>query len=141
MISSVELTQELIRFETINPPGNETPCARHLGRILDAAGFQTRYFDMGEKRDNLIARIGIGGDRLPLAFTGHTDVVPLGAAPWSVEPFGAKIAEGKLYGRGSTDMKGGVAAFVIAAVKLAPQLAGTPGLVFVITRRKKADAK
>jgi succinyl-diaminopimelate desuccinylase len=133
MISSAELTQELIRFETINPPGNETPCARYLGRILEAAGFQTRYFDMGVNRENLIARIGTDGERLPLAFTGHTDVVPLGTAPWSVEPFGAKIAEGKIYGRGSTDMKGGVAAFVAAAVKLAPKLAGTPGLIFVIT--------
>jgi succinyl-diaminopimelate desuccinylase len=133
MISSVELTQELIRFETINPPGNETPCARHLGGILEAAGFQTRYFDMAPQRANLIAQIGTGGERLPLAFTGHTDVVPLGAAPWSVEPFGAKIVDGKIYGRGSTDMKGGVAAFVTAAVKLAPKLAGTSGLVLVIT--------
>ncbi len=132
MISPIELTQELIRFETINPPGNETPCARHLGRILEAAGFQTRYFEMGENRDNLIAQIG-GGSQLPLCFTGHTDVVPLGVAPWSVPPFGAEIADGKIYGRGSTDMKGGVAAFVSAAVKLAPRLQDTPGLVFVIT--------
>jgi succinyl-diaminopimelate desuccinylase len=141
MISSVELAQELIRFETINPPGNETPCARHLGRILEAAGFQTRYFDMSPNRANLIARIGTGGEKLPLAFTGHTDVVPLGAAPWSVEPFGAKVADGKLYGRGSTDMKGGVAAFVTAAVKLAPQLAGTPGLVFVITAAEESGCE
>jgi succinyl-diaminopimelate desuccinylase len=133
MLSSIELTQELIRFETINPPGNETPCARYLGRILETAGFQTCYFAMGPNRDNLIARIGTDGGKLPLAFTGHTDVVPLGAAQWSVEPFGAKIADGKIYGRGSTDMKGGVAAFVSAAVKLAPELAGTPGLILVIT--------
>jgi succinyl-diaminopimelate desuccinylase len=133
MISPIELTQELIRFETINPPGNETPCARHLGRILEAAGFQTSYFDMGINRDNLIARIGSGGDKLPLAFTGHTDVVPLGAAAWSVAPFGAEVADGKIYGRGSTDMKGGVAAFVSAAVKLAPRLSATPGVVLVIT--------
>ncbi len=133
MISPIGLTQELIRFETINPPGNETPCARHLGRILEAAGFETGYHDMGLGRENLIARIGGGGGKLALAFTGHTDVVPLGAAPWSVEPFGAAIADGKIYGRGSSDMKGGVAAFVSAAVRLAPKLADTPGLVLVIT--------
>ncbi|MBI4724828.1 MAG: M20 family metallopeptidase [Rhodomicrobium sp.] len=133
MISPIELTQELIRFETINPPGNETPCARHLGRVLESAGFQTRYVEMGANRENLIAQIGGGGEKLPIAFTGHTDVVPLGAAPWTVEPFGAGIADGKIYGRGSSDMKGGVAAFVSALVKLAPKLSGTPGAVLVIT--------
>jgi succinyl-diaminopimelate desuccinylase len=133
MSSSVALTQELIRFETINPPGNETPCARHLGRILESAGFETRFIELGPNRENLVARIGGKEGRLPLAFTGHTDVVPLGAAPWSVAPFGGEIANGKVYGRGSSDMKGGVAAFVAAAVKLAPHLAGTPGLVLVIT--------
>ncbi|MGO8953589.1 MAG: M20 family metallopeptidase [Rhodomicrobium sp.] len=133
MISPIGLTQELVRFETINPPGNETPCARHLGRILEAAGFQTQYVEMGANRENLIARIGGRGGQLPLAFTGHTDVVPLGAAPWSVEPFGAGIAEGRIYGRGSSDMKCGVAAFVSAAVKLAARLSSTAGVAFVIT--------
>jgi succinyl-diaminopimelate desuccinylase len=141
MISSAELTQELIRFETINPPGNETPCARHLGRILEEAGFQTSYLDMSPNRGNLIARIGASGERLPLAFTGHTDVVPLGAAPWSVKPFGATIADGRIYGRGSTDMKGGIAAFITAAVKLAPKLADTPGLVFVITAAEESGCE
>ncbi len=58
MVSAVQLTQELIRFETINPPGNETPCARYLGGILEAAGFRTRYVPLGENRDNLMAWIG-----------------------------------------------------------------------------------
>jgi succinyl-diaminopimelate desuccinylase len=133
MISAIELTQELVRFETINPPGNESPCARHLGRILEAAGFETRYFEMGENRENLIARAGGRQDKLPLCFSGHADVVPLGAAPWHVAPFGADIADGKIYGRGSTDMKGGVAAFVSAAVALAPRLERSAGLTLVIT--------
>jgi len=133
MISPLTLTQDLIRFETINPPGNETPCARYIGRLLEEAGFETRFFEMDANRENLIARIGRGGDRLPLGFTGHTDVVPLGAAPWTVEPFGAEIADGKVYGRGSTDMKGGVAAFVAAAIKMAPVLEAGPGAVLIIT--------
>ena len=133
MISPVELTQQLIRFNTINPPGNEAPCARHLGGILEAAGFETRYIEMEPGRENLLARIGGSASKLPLAFTGHIDVVPLGAAPWSVDPFGAEIADGKIYGRGGSDMKSGVAAFVSAAVKLAPRLAETPGVALVIT--------
>ena len=133
MPDAVELTRSLIRYETINPPGNEQPCAEYLGGMLERAGFSIAYYPMGENRANLIARIGGNAEKKPLCFSGHTDVVPLGAAPWSVAPFAADIADGKLYGRGSTDMKGGVAAFVTAAIELAPRLAGTPGLVLVIT--------
>jgi succinyl-diaminopimelate desuccinylase len=133
MPDAVELTRSLIRYETINPPGNEQPCAEYLGGMLERAGFSIAYYPMGENRANLIARIGGSPDKKPLCFSGHTDVVPLGAAPWSVSPFAAELADGKLYGRGSTDMKGGVAAFVAAAIELAPKLARTPGLVLVIT--------
>ena len=133
MVDAVELTRSLIRYETINPPGNERPCAEYLGAMLEAAGFSIRYDAMGDNRANLIARIGGSTEKKPLCFSGHTDVVPLGAAPWTVSPFAADIADGKLYGRGSTDMKGGVAAFVAAAIELAPKLANTPGLVLVIS--------
>ncbi len=133
MIDPVELTRELIRFETINPPGNETPCAEHIGGLLEKAGFDFAYHPMEENRANLIARIGGGSGGKPLCLTGHVDVVPLGAAPWSVDPFAAEMADGKIYGRGSTDMKSGVAAIISAVVELAPRLAGTPGLVLVIT--------
>src|SRR5262245_14744529 len=133
MLDAVELTRALIRYETINPPGNEQPCAEFLGGMLEQAGFAITYVPMGENRANLIARIGGSPDKKPLCFSGHTDVVPLGVAPWSVSPFAAEIADGKLYGRGSTDMKGGVAAFVAASLELAPKLAGTAGLVLVIT--------
>jgi succinyl-diaminopimelate desuccinylase len=133
MIPSPQLTQELVRFETINPPGNETPCAHHLGQLLDSAGFKTSYVPMGANRDNLIAWAGGNSGKPPLCFSGHTDVVPLGAAPWTVAPFGGDIADGKIYGRGSSDMKSGVAAFVSAALALAPHLEGTPGLVLVIS--------
>lgn len=132
-LSAVELTQELIRFDTVNPPGNETPCAEHLGRLLEAAGFEIAYHPLAEGRNNLIARIGGNGSKLPLCFTGHTDTVPLGLQPWSVGPHAADIADGKLYGRGASDMKSGVAAFVVAAIELADRLQGTPGLVLVIT--------
>ena len=133
MISASHLTQELIRFETINPPGNESPCAHYLGGILEAAGFETRYASIGENRDSLIAWIGGEEGKLPICFSGHTDVVPLGVAPWTVAPFGGEIADGKIYGRGSSDMKSGVAAFATAAFKLAPRLENTAGLVLVIT--------
>ena len=141
-IDPTELTRDLIRFETINPPGNETPCAEYLGGILERAGFRIAYhpLDGDGTRANLIARIG-GGSGKPLCLSGHTDVVPLGAAPWSVSPFAGDIADGRIYGRGSTDMKGGVAAIVAAAVDLAPRLEGTPGLVLVITSSEESGCQ
>jgi len=131
--SAVALTQELVRFKTINPPGDEQPCAEHVGALLEKAGFEINYHDFGENRANLVARIGGGSDTPPLCFTGHLDTVPLGLQPWSVDPFAADISDGKLWGRGSSDMKSGVAAFVTAAIELADTLDGTPGLELVIT--------
>lgn len=130
---AVALTQELVRFRTVNPPGDERSCAEHLGALLEKAGFDIAYHDFGENRANVIARIGGEPEKPPLCFTGHLDTVPLGLQPWSVDPFAADISDGKLWGRGSSDMKSGVAAFVIAAISLAEKLPGTPGLELVIT--------
>ena len=132
-LSALELPQALVRFDTINPPGNERLCAEHLGSILDDAGFAVSYHEFAETRTSLVARIGGNADAKPLCFTGHIDTVPLGAAPWSVDPFAADIADGKLYGRGTSDMKSGVAAFVVAAIRLARELETGPGMVLIIT--------
>ncbi len=132
-VDALALTRDLIRFRTINPPGEEESCARHLGTLLEAAGFQCDYVAMGERRANLIARIGGSNDRPPLAFTGHIDVVPLGARAWSMDPFAGETAGPRIYGRGASDMKSGVAAFVAAAIEAAPRLAAGPGLLLIIT--------
>ena len=130
-LSAIELTRELIRFDTINPPGNEKPCVEHVGALLEGAGFDVTYHGFGEGRAQLVARTG-GNEKPALCFTGHLDTVPLGLQPWSVDPFAADMSEGKLWGRGSSDMKSGVAAFVVAAIELADKLAGTPGLELAI---------
>jgi succinyl-diaminopimelate desuccinylase len=131
--AALELTQDLIRLETINPPGNELLCIEPLAQMLEDAGFTLAIHDFGPGRVNLVARLGGTDDKLPLCFTGHVDTVPLGLQPWSVDPFTAEITDCKLFGRGSSDMKSGVAAFVIAALALADRIAGTPGIVLVIT--------
>jgi len=133
MPTSVELTQNLVRFRTINPPGDERACAERLASVLGGAGFAVDVVPFGNRRAQLVARIGGTAGRLPLGFTGHLDTVPLGAQPWSVDPFAAEILDGKLYGRGSSDMKSGVAAFVAACISLADKLAGTAGVVLFIT--------
>jgi len=132
-IAPVALAQELVRFNTVNPPGQEAACAEHLGAILEEAGFRISYHLLSEGRPNLIARIGGGAETPALCLTGHTDTVPLGAKDWSFDPFCGEIDGDKLLGRGSSDMKAGVAALVSAAVALADKLDGTPGVELVIT--------
>jgi len=132
-LDPIELTRTLVGFDTINPPGNERPCAEHLGGLLDDGGFSVSYHEFAEHRSSLVARIGGSADAAPLCFTGHIDTVPLGAVPWTVDPFAGEISDGKLYGRGTTDMKSGVAAFVVAVLRLARELSKGPGVVLVIT--------
>jgi succinyl-diaminopimelate desuccinylase len=127
------LTRELLAFNTINPPGMERACARHLGALLEAAGFRLAYHEFAESRTSLIAQIGGDASLPPICFTGHIDTVPLGTAAWTKDAFAGETDGDRLYGRGSTDMKSGVAAFVAAAIELAPRLAKSPGLVLVIT--------
>ena len=92
-------------------------------------------------RPNLIARIGGNGTRPPLAFTGHLDTVPLGLAPWTVDPHGGDIKDGKIWGRGTSDMKSGVAAFVVACIEMAPRLRDTPGVVLYITSGEETGSE
>ena len=133
MKTSVELTQDLIRFNTINPPGAERACAETLAALLKDTGFTVDVVPFGDGRAQIVARIGGVTGKPPIGFTGHLDTVPLGAQPWSVDPHAGTIVDGKLYGRGSSDMKSGVAAFVVACLQLSSKLANTPGVVLVIT--------
>jgi succinyl-diaminopimelate desuccinylase len=132
-IDAVELTRQIVRMNTINPPGDEELCARHLGALLETAGFKAAYHQLSPKRASLVATIGGSGEKAPLCFTGHIDTVPLGAAKWRMDPFAADTDGGKIYGRGTSDMKSGVAAFVVACVNLSGRLERTPGLELVIT--------
>ena len=129
----VALTRELLHFNTINPPGVEQACAQHVGDLLKHAGFHVEYAEFAPARTSLVARIGGAAGKAPLGFTGHIDTVPLGTAQWSVDAFGSSLEGGKLYGRGASDMKSGVAAFVVAALKLADELKRGPGVTLVIT--------
>ena len=131
-MDALELSRELLRLDTINPPGGERECAEHLSRLLEDAGFDVQSYEHDPGRTSLVARLGGSSSRLPLCFAGHIDTVPLGAAPWSHDPFAGEVADGRLYGRGSSDMKCGLAAFVTAAHRLAERLRASPGLVLVI---------
>lgn len=131
-MDALSLSRDLLRFDTINPPGDERACALHLGAILEGAGFAVQTYEFAPARTSLIARRGGSSDRAPLCFAGHIDTVPLGARAWQRDPFAGETGEGRLYGRGSSDMKSGVAASVIAATRLAARLDATAGLLLVL---------
>lgn len=133
MIDPVALTSRLIQFDTVNPPGQELACARHLDELLRQGGFRTQLVPMGEGRASVVARRGRQRAGKPLVFTGHIDVVPLGTRAWGVPPFGGEVRDGKVWGRGASDMKSGVAAFVAAAIEMAPQVEGASEIVLLIT--------
>ncbi|PIF02050.1 MAG: hypothetical protein CR996_02030 [Draconibacterium sp.] len=112
----IALTRELIAFNTVNPPGNESDAARFLGNLLSESGFNVEYIPFEKNRLHVIAEKGCQKDITPVVFSGHIDTVPLGAKEWNYSPFAGEIKDGKLFGRGSSDMKGGLAAMVVAAI-------------------------
>src|SRR5258708_4570107 len=130
---AIALTRSLLRFETVNPPGRERDCARHIGALLADWGFRVEYHEYAEARTSVIARAGGSPSKAPLCRTGRIDVVPLGSNAGSRDPFAGETRGDRLYGRGSSDMKAGVAAMLLAAKSLAKKLSGTPGIVLVLT--------
>ena len=112
----VELTRKLIAFDTRNPPGDEEALAEYISSLLSPYGFEIDLAPLSDKRAGLIAKIGNSDS--PLCFTGHLDTVPFGNEPWDKDPLRSEIVDGKLYGRGASDMKSGVAAMVCSAAAL-----------------------
>src|SRR6266581_5626046 len=129
---AVALTRSLVRFDTINPPGRERDCARHVGALLEEAGFKVDYYEHEDARTSVIARAGGNAAKPPLCLTGHIDVVALGSRKWTKDPFGETDGD-KLFGRGTSDMKSGIAGILLAAQNLSKKLSGTPGIVLVLT--------
>ncbi|MCG8604874.1 M20 family metallopeptidase, partial [bacterium] len=133
-VEGVETTVGLLlTFDTRNPPGQERECARFLAGLLEEAGYEVKEHEFGPGRTNLIARLERNGDKLPLCFSGHIDTVPLGETRWQHDPFSGETDGDKLYGRGSTDMKSGVAAMVVAGLGLAQMSDRKAGITFVIS--------
>lgn len=131
----VALTQELVRIPTVNPPGEfYEDCARVVGERLRGKGFAVEYpRAIGEKADNdkhprtnVVARIEGTGAGPSIHFNSHIDVVEAGRG-WTFDPFGAELKDGKIYGRGTCDMKGGLAASMIAVEAILASGIAFPG--------------
>lgn len=121
---TVDLLCKMLRFDTTNPPGNEKPLVEMLAAYLSDRGLEVIVDDFGNNRANLTARLRGKGNKKALMLNGHTDVVPPGELSWKHPPFEPVIIDNHIYGRGTSDMKGGLAAMIQAT--LAVQKSGFP---------------
>jgi acetylornithine deacetylase/succinyl-diaminopimelate desuccinylase-like protein len=142
---TTDVLQRLVRFNTVNPPGNERPAIEFLADYLKQAGFETEILAAEDPRPNLVATLNGegGGDGPTLLFLGHVDTVLADPSEWRHDPWSGEVADGYLWGRGALDMKSQVAAEAVAGAALAragwrPR-AGQLKLVFVSDEETGGD--
>src|SRR3982751_2209197 len=116
---TTELLRRLVRFDTVNPPGNERPAQELLAGMLRDAGFEVELLGRTPERPNLVARLRGTGDGPTLCLLSHVDTVYATPADWSHDPWSGDLDDGFVWGRGALDMKSQTAAEVAAAVSLA----------------------
>lgn len=115
----IELTREMIRIPSENPPGDEVAVSELVSEYMRSLGFNVELVEAKRNRVNTLGTLKGSGGGKNLLLNGHYDTVPIGNIEfWTVDPFSGDIKEGKIYGRGSGDMKGAVASFLIAAKAL-----------------------
>ncbi len=116
---TTEVLQRLVRFNTVNPPGNERPAIEYLDAYLRDAGFETEQLAAEDARPNLVADLRGADDGPTLCYLGHVDTVVADPSEWQHDPWSGDVADGCLWGRGSIDMKSQVAAEAVGAAALA----------------------
>jgi len=110
--------QDLVRFDTSDPPGHEAPAAEYLKRVLEQAGISVEVFALEPGRPNVVARLKGSGRKRPLLIMGHTDVVNVDPKKWTYPPFSATRNGGYVYGRGAVDDKDNVTAALVTMLTL-----------------------
>ncbi len=114
----VEIAQQLIRFDTTNPPGNERACIDYIADLIQRAGLEPHIVANDPQRPNLVARLEGQQSDIGLLMHGHVDVVPTTGQPWDVASFEARIIDDAVWGRGALDMRGGLAMMLEALLRL-----------------------
>ena len=114
---AADLLRELIRRQSPDPPGNEKAVATYLSDWFCTRGFDVYIDEFQPERINLFTRVA-GGTKPSLIFSAHMDTMPIGENAWVHDPFGAEESDGKVYGRGAADMKSGLAAMAVTALKI-----------------------
>ena len=118
-MDTTAVLQRLIRFDTVNPPGDERPAQEWLARLLRDAGFEVELHGRTPERPNLVARLRGRGDGPVLGLLSHMDTVLATPGEWSRDPWSGDVADGWVWGGGALDMKSQTAAEAVAAVRLA----------------------
>jgi acetylornithine deacetylase/succinyl-diaminopimelate desuccinylase-like protein len=135
------LLRDLIRLDTVNPPGNETLAAEHLRAYLETNGVACELYAKVPERANLVARIPGDGDGPRLLLLSHTDTVLADAGEWQLDPWSGELRDGQVWGRGALDMKGQVAASAVAMASLAREGFEAPGdLIFAACADEEVGA-
>jgi acetylornithine deacetylase/succinyl-diaminopimelate desuccinylase-like protein len=130
----------LVQIDSSSPPGNETRVVEYLKRVLEAEGIPTKTLALDPNRANLVARLKGNGSKRPLLILAHTDVVSVQREKWPVDPFGAVIKDGYVWGRGSVDDKPVLAANLMVMLQL--KRSGAPldrDVIFLAESGEEAD--
>jgi acetylornithine deacetylase/succinyl-diaminopimelate desuccinylase-like protein len=140
---TTEVLQALVRFNTVNPPGNERPAIEYLAGFLTDAGFEVELLAADDARPNLVADLPGAADGPTLCYLGHVDTVLADPGEWTHDPWSGEVADGFLWGRGALDMKSQVAAEAVAGAQLAREgwrpARGKLKLVFVSDEETGGD--
>jgi succinyl-diaminopimelate desuccinylase len=137
----VKICQELVRIKSVNPPGDERPAAEYVAAALKQVGMEVELIEHSPTRASVLARVRSSRQLPALLYNAHLDTVPVGAEKWVHEPFNAEIDDGKIWGRGTADMKSGLAALIVAARTLAKARAPLRGdLILAATAGEESDS-
>ena len=130
----------LVQIDTSNPPGNERTVVEYLKSVLDKEGIPSQTFALDPNRPHLVARLKGNGSKRPLLMLAHTDVVPVQRDKWSVDPFGAVVRDGYVWGRGTNDDKDKLTAILMTLLLV--KRAGLPldrDLIFLAESAEEVD--
>jgi len=137
----VEYCREMVRIKSVNPPGDEMAMAEYVANVLKSIGLEVKLLKHSSSRASVLAILRGSGQVPALLYSAHLDTVPLGAEQWIHEPFAAETLDGKIWGRGSADMKGGLAALLVMAKIMANSGLSIKGdLIFAITAGEEVDS-
>jgi len=138
---AISLAQKMVKIDSQNPPGNEKELADFMSSLLQAIGLEIHEYDFKPNRPNVVSILKPEGVSKTLIFNGHLDTVPFGnLSDWSIPPLSGLIKDGKLFGRGSTDMKSSIAAFVCALKTILEDKTDISGGVLIALTSDEEDS-
>jgi succinyl-diaminopimelate desuccinylase len=137
----VKFCQELVRIKSVNPPGDELQAAEYVASVLKRIGLEVELIKHSPTRASVLARLKSSRRKPALLYNGHLDTVPVGSEKWIHDPFEGVVSEGKIWGRGAADMKGGLAGLLVSAKALVEAKISLQGdLIIAATAGEEVDS-